>query len=735
MAVWAGRGAFRRRWIVAACLAASARALAGSAGPPAVSEPSAPTSADTVDAIVVTSRKLDVETTIDRKIYRVTGDPQATFGTASDILAEIPSIDVDPDGVVSLRGDSHVLVLIDGKPSTQFQGSAAGDNLQSLSALDIERIEVLTTPPPQFKADGAAGVINIITRKHRVATSSGTLQGSLGDGGRSLVAASGATGGERYSASLSAGYREDYRQRLLQTDVHGTDPATGQFQSSHYQVSERLRRNVPNVGASGEFDPNDREAITGSASWSRRGGLRTYTQLDTITDATGALTSATRRLSSGHDPENDYDVAVKLSQKLATPGETLDLSTHRSLSHQHEHYDYVNDSFVPPAPTFYDNLAFTEDNGITEAGLDYVRPLSKTRTLKLGAAFERDDYGFDNVGANVDPITGLQTVDPSLTNEFRFRQTIDSAYQSYQASVGAWSWLGGLREEYTATDARQPTSGQATPGHYFEVYPSLHADYGLSDSSTLSFGASRRVTRPDPSNLNPFVDHEYTPNLRAGNPDLRPQFTQSLDVGYEYEAHGASYAVTGYYRRNTDSVTDLTEYLGNGFSLTTKANLPRNDSAGFEFSANGRLTRTLAYSLSGDAFYSQIDASALGVPGLQSTTGLNLKAKLDYRPTAKDSAQATFSRTDKRLTPQGNISAIDIVNLGYRRTVSARLAAVATVSDLFNGQRYQRYVATPTFTQVYQRGVEGRIVFVGLVYSYGAEKKDKGSGFDYEPAN
>jgi len=275
------------------------------------------------------------------------------------------------------------------------------------------------------------------------------------------------------------------------------------------------------------------------------------------------------------------------------------------------------------------------------------------------------DYKFGSVGRNVDPLTGAQVTDPNLTNDFKFRQQINAAYASYQTSIGDWTWLGGLRAELTRTDAQQLTDNISNTGSYFEIYPSLHVDRSLSDESTLSFGASRRVTRPDPDNLNPYVDHEYTPNLRAGNPYLRPQYTQSYEVGYGFEGRGLSYGLTGYYRLNRDSVTDLTEYLGSGLSLTTKTNLPKSDSAGLEFIANGHIVPKLAYIVSGNLFYSQIDATALGVSGLQSTTGLNAKLKLDYRPTAADSAQISVTRTDKRLTPQGYVNAINIVNLGY----------------------------------------------------------------------
>src|SRR5882762_6062427 len=246
----------------------------------AADESSPPAPVASMEAIVVTGQKLSVETLIDRKVYSVTSDVQSTFGTLSDILSVIPSVDVDPDGIVSLRGDSNVLILIDGKPSTQFSGSAAGDNLQSIPAKDIERIEVMTTPPAQFKADGAAGVINIITRKKRPEGVAGSVQGSLGSGGRSVVGANASYSSAPLTASASAGFRHDYRRRLLESDVQAPDPTTAQVLDSNSSLNERVRRQVPTAGLSAEYALDDRRSVSGSVTRMERGGLRTYTQLN-----------------------------------------------------------------------------------------------------------------------------------------------------------------------------------------------------------------------------------------------------------------------------------------------------------------------------------------------------------------------------------------------------------------------------------------------------------------------
>jgi outer membrane receptor protein involved in Fe transport len=694
-------------------------------------EPSPPP-AESLETIVVKSQKLAVETLIDRKVYSVTSDVQSTFGTLSDLLSVIPSVDVDPDGIVSLRGDTKVLILIDGKPSSEFSGSAAGDNLQSIPAADIERIEILTTPPAQFKADGAAGVINIITRKERRGGTSGSLQASDGSAGRYVLGASGSYKAGPVAASLTAGYRQDYRERRVESSVIAPDPATTGPLSSSNSISETVRREVPTLKLTTEYVFNDRQSISASASWMNRGGLRTYTQVDESSAPDNTALSSTRRLSSGHDPETDLDERLAFAQKLDEPGETFDVSLHRSSSHQHEHYDYTNDSFIPPLPAFYNNLSFQEDHGTTEVDADYAKPVSKNASLKLGYAFEQDDFSFDNVGNNVDPVTGVQTIDSNLTNQFQFRQQIHAIYTSYQLSSAAWSWLGGLRAEETHTDARQLTNGISTTSSYFQIYPSLHVERNLSEHSTLLFGASRRIVRPDPSSLNPYVDHEYTPNLQAGNPELKPQYSQSFEAGYSYQGGGQTYSATAYYRVNHDSVTDVAEYLGDGLTLTTKTNLPKDRSAGLEFAASGRIFSQLSYGVSGNLFYSQIDATALGIAGLQSTLGLNAKAKLDYRPTDANSAQITVTRTDKRLTPQGYVSAINILNLGYKYQLNADLKAVLTVSDLFNGQRVRRVFSSPAFTEEYERKTLGRILYVGLAYSFGFANKDKQSNFEYD---
>ena len=201
------------------------------------------------DEIVVAAKRLTVETTIDRKIYTVSDDALAEFGNASDVLNQIPSIDVDVDGNVALRGDSNVLILVDGKPSARFQGASAGDNLLAMSAVEIERIEVMTTPPAQYNAEGVSGVINIITRKQQHQDSQGSLAASVGNDHRANTSLNQSLARPWGSVQLGLGYREDLRlrQMLSETDQITTYPSLPS--KSMTSMAETIHRHIPTFSA------------------------------------------------------------------------------------------------------------------------------------------------------------------------------------------------------------------------------------------------------------------------------------------------------------------------------------------------------------------------------------------------------------------------------------------------------------------------------------------------------
>jgi outer membrane receptor protein involved in Fe transport len=688
--------------------------------------------ASSVAEVEVTAETPPAQTQLDRKVYSLTNDLQATSGSAADVLNEVPSVAVDADGNVSLRGDGNVTILVDGKPSAQFSGSSRGLSLQQFSAGDIARIEVLTTPPAQFKAEGSGGVINIITKKTRRAGLSGSGQISAGENGRLAAALSGAYNNGPLKLSGGVGLRHDIKERLTTTNNDVLDPTSNAVVASQQSIDEHQRRWTPSVKAGVDYDINDNQSVGASFSHRELMGQRYFSQHDSDGPAGGAIADLSDRHDDGHDWNVDAGEGLRFDQKLWRPNETLSLNVQHSVDRERETNNYVNSFTLPPSTQTFDELRLSHDLVKTEFSADYDLPLADEREVKLGYDLESDRNRFDPSGGAVDPATGLITDNPAITNHFRYHQTINAAYGQYQTSLGPWQTQLGARFEAAQATGLQINGDILNRRSDSGLYPSLHLDRTVGDEGKISLGISRRLTRPDPEILNPFTDYQDTHNLRAGNPNLAPQDTWSYEAGYNVAAQALSYGATAYYRFDRNSVTDVVRPISDEVLLTTKANLPKSRSAGLEFTANGKLGQQLAYSLSGDLFAAQIDATALGAPGLKSTTGLNLKASLDWRPTKADTAQISFSRADKRLTPQGFVDAINLVNLGYRRQLRPDLAAVVTVTDLFDGQRFQRLIVTPQLRDDYLRNQYGRIAFVGLVYTFGGQGKAKPSAFDYQ---
>jgi outer membrane receptor for ferrienterochelin and colicin len=701
---------------------------------PAVQPASGAAAPRTVEGVVVSATPPDQQILLDRRIYSVTTDLQGTTGTAADILNQIPSVDVDADGNLTLRGDPNVTVLVDGKPAAQFSGPNRGPNLQQFPASDIDRVEVMTNPPARYKAEGSAGIINIITKKSSQPGLSGTADLSLGDKRRFIADASGAYNVGKLKLAGGVTVRQDDKERQVNDYRTAPDPVTGAVVKSHESIDEHFIRLTPSVTFGADYEFNDRQSASLSLSHREQTGKRFFLQQDQSRPTTGPPDMAADRHSDGYEYNMDEHEGVGFDQKLWRPDELLSLSFHRSVYRERERYAYLNDDFVPPAPPSQDRLRLSQDLVKLEGAADYTLPMSGGRSLKLGYDIEDDNNRFDNVGENVDPVTGDLVNNPNVTNHFRYRQQVNAGYLQYEAPSGPWTLQAGVRLEQTNVHTLLIDSDVTGSQSYFRAYPSMNLERKLAgEGDKLTFSVSRRVTRPEAEALNPFVDYQDIYNLRAGNANLLPQDTWSYEFGYVGRVKALNYGLTAYYHFDRNSVIPVVEPVSANVTLTTIENLPKSKSAGLDFLGDGKLGSHLSYALSGNLFYIQINGSAFAAGGLRDTIGLNAKASLDWRPTADDTAQISFSRTDKRLIPQGYVSAINLVNLGFRHRVWGGLSAVGTVTDLFDGQRFQRIVSSPILQDNYNRHVFGRIAYVGLSYTFGLAKKTKANPFVYDP--
>lgn len=671
---------------------------------------------ETPATVVVAGKRADVINKIDRKVYRADADLQSSTGSAADLLNNIPAVDVDIDGNVSLRGDASVTVLIDGKPSSQMQGAARGGALMGFSAADIEQIEIITSPSAEFKPDGAGGIINIVTKKNRKRGGAGQMLANLGNDGRHNGSFSGSYNTGVLDLSGSMGNRKDWRRRITDNQTG----APGALPTSSHQVQDETNDRWYGKGGV-KFAPNDKQTIALALDYATRTEHRLFAQ---DTNPPGA--PAYQRFGHGGGPRTDAGATLSLDQKLSQPGEALSFYLQRSHSIETNLYDYQAVHASPALQRDFNQQVFD----VSKFAGAYVRPDGEGATLKMGYDVEYNHDAFNNwsaTGAGEPP-----TVNPAANNHFRYKQAVNAAYTTYSLKLGALEALGGLRFEQVDIHTLQRISGDASAQHYRKLYPTLNLLYTLDDKDVLSFGYSKRVKKSDPEDLNPYINAADPNNLRQGNPALRPQLTDALELGFHREAGGASYNLTAYYRRSRDGDSDVVIPLGNDIVLLTKVNMPASQSGGLEFSAAGKLLAGLSYNVSGNMFYNEINGQAVAGGANRSNVGFNGKGTLDYQLGARDRVQVGANYRGKRLTPQGYNMPFNVVNVGYRHQIDEQWTLVATLSDAFNGQRMRRVYATPTFSGNYRRQQLGQVAFLGLAYSLGGTRKGKDAEFNYE---
>jgi outer membrane receptor protein involved in Fe transport len=274
------------------------------------------------------------------------------------------------------------------------------------------------------------------------------------------------------------------------------------------------------------------------------------------------------------------------------------------------------------------------------------------------------------------------------------------------------------------------TSGFKGSNDFTRFYPTLHLAWQLNDAQQLTASYSQRIVRPQPGDYNPFRVFQDPFNFRAGNPNLKPQTTQSYELGYQYKKGFSYYLATFYWRQNEKGVTDVVSDLGGGVLLTTKENLSSSKNGGLELVAAGRIFGKLGYQVSTDAFWNQIDASQLGFPTPRSDWTLSARGALTYQLTPKDQFQLVGQLTGKRLTPQGFHEPLGLMFAGYRHQFNKDWAFSVSARDILGSYKDTLVIDTPALHDRAVTSVKLRAVFLSLTYSFGSGPR-KDAGIDY----
>ena len=672
---------------------------------------------------------------IDRKVYNVGKDVQSISGSASGLLANVPSVQVDIDGNVSLRGNQNVLVLIDGKPSALMSTANRADVLEQMPADSIERIEVITNPSAKYKPDGTAGIINLALKKKREPGYSGVVRASVGNDSRYNL---GFTGNYRpvgYNIFGSVSLRQDDRLRYVNEARSHLDAGTHSVLSTHQDTVEHMRP-LSRLAQTGiEYNLGKDDKVGATVNYNLRTFDRTSTVSNLSRDARGTLTSDYDRLRNDPEWQKTLTASTTWQHSFSEEGHELTAEFKHERHNEQEDNHYSNVYRFPVTPTSLDYTTINPTETNTEFSADYSRPMAGDAKFESGYAGEGAKNDMDYRGGFFDPVKGSWMVDQTRTNRFIYSDTIHAWYGTYGRPFGKFGVLAGLRFEEAYIRTNQVTTGVTGRNDYSRIYPTLHLSYNLSETGQLQLNYSHRVHRPESDDLNPFPQYQDPFNLRAGNPNLKPEDTHSVEAGYQYRKEETTYLAAVFFRETYHGFTTVTRYIDATTLLTTHENLATNRSGGLELTAT-REIGPAALNFSANAYQNQIDASNLGFSSSRTTVAWDAKLNVSYKVSKVTQVQFATNYTATRLTPQGERRPTYVANFGLRHELKDKKTAfVLTVSDLFDSLKERTVIDTPQLHDDITRRRSSRIIYIGFVYNLGKPtKKSKDDGIKFDNA-
>jgi len=685
-----------------------------------------------LDEVLVTAQKALFTNSIDRKVYNIGQDIMSKSGSTSELLQSIPSVEVDIDGNVSLRGSSNVLILINGKSSPLMAKSSA-TVLQQMPASTIERIELITNPSAKYKPDGTSGIINIVLKKSVGLGTNGSIAANIGNN-------------NRYNGNVRLNYnpgdlnvfgsyslRADSRNRIntdtrvqrdevLGLNLYKEDLLSNASPLSHMVV----------LGLDYAFDPSNIAGL--SANYFHNGFTRTENSSKVIQDILGRNIQLFGRNRVDYEYEDEYGFKLFAEHKFQKKDQKLRLEFNGSNAPEQEDNHYTDVYSFPVAPNHYDNSLIKQAERKFELTLDYANPFSADAAFETGYAGEMNRRDMDYYFENFDPPLQRFLKDDSKANRFVYDEAVHALYATYERSFGEFGFMAGLRAEGAFIKSNLVTMDSTITNNYFSLFPTIHLTYKLSPASELRLSYSKRVRRPEGDDLNPFPEYRDPRNISSGNPKLKPEYVHSVEFGCKFETEMFSVLPSIYHRYTYDRFTSITQLINDTTLLTTRRNLSNDRSTGIELILSADLGDVVSVHGSTNCFFNQIDASNLGYGQNKSVTTWSGALTLSLNVTKTSMVQVNSNYGSKRLTPQGESLPSYVVNVGMRQELLAgKVSITATVADVFKSLRRESNLDTPLLHQNLINKRDSRIIYFGITYNFGAPpKKSKEDSLRYD---
>lgn len=688
--------------------------------------------AEALEEVEVIAEKTTVDIRLDKKIYNIGKDLTVRGGTVSDVLDNVPSVSVDVEGNVQLRGNDDVRILINGKPSG-LVGLNSTEALRQLPAESIERVEVITSPSARYDAEGSGGILNIILRRSKIQGLNGAL--TLNSGYPVQAGINGninyRTGDVNIFTNTGYNYRERpgnsfSEQQFFEIDEYG-NRLNGNFLRER-RTFDRIRKGI-NTNAGVEWYVNKTTSITNSIF---------YRNSDNKNRSSNSIlqinTDGTQEDGLRIDPETEEDrtlqYALNVDKQFDEKGHKL------TFDFQYEKSDEVETSLILQDGNETESVRTAEDQERILLQSDYVLPINEKSQFELGFRIDyrklNSDYDVNFISPTLEELAPGGITDPS--NVLDFRETINAVYTQYGSKFGKFSFLSGLRYESTRLFINQIETNDLQRNNFDGLFPTLNLNYEFTEGESIQLGYNRRIRRPRSFFLNPFPSRSSPTNLFQGNPGLIPSFSNQIDLGYLKRFQKLTLNVSTYYQKATNVITFVTVPTDQvtildgqevPVTLRTPLNIASNERLGGELTVTYRPSRKWNMNANFNVFNlvtrGETELQTLDAENLSWFIRLNNKLTL---PGKIDWQTRLFYRGPTE-TAQTVTEGIFFTSLAFSKDLFKEKASLAlNIDDVFNSRKRRSDIFIPgRFEQYSEFQWRERTINLSFTYRFNQKKK------------
>lgn len=689
-----------------------------------------------LDAVEIVSQGTQMRLEIDKKVFSVDQNLAAAGASASEILKNIPSVEVDGDGNVSLRNNSSVEVWINGKPSG-LTAENRGDILEQIPAETIENIELMTNPSAKYNPEGTAGVINLVMKKTKQKTYYGSVNTGImypikGLPGGNL-GASFNYGNEHIDFYINVGtncrnmIRGSESNRFMLNNTDTISKLYSDNNSKNNMVNGYLRTGI-------DYHINKRNTI-GVAFFGMYGQGKSNNLIDYQTYSYLDGSYIPERAYSRNNPSKNIgpmlNAEISYRHDFAKEGSflTADFSVWNNDKKKESSHIQSVFSETDTLITSDEIENLTNKSLYLEGNIDFTYKFSPKSKLEVG--WRSNSNQQKNLNLAIDNITN-KAID-SYKNDFFYTDQVHALYATYGNMWGNFSMQLGLRGEYTLRKFESISANEklSYKDSYFQYYPTVHLAYNFKNNQDLQLNYTRRMNRPRGSQVNPFKNYSDSTNISYGNPSLMPQYSSAVELNYLKMWENHSISASAYYRF-TDDVIQNVSFKNTNILENTYINISRQQSAGLEIVGKNKLWKILDLTTSVNLYYDKLDSAVFQNPYTkenlfipeQQTFTWSARIMANVMITKTTTAQLTARYRSPKVIAQGNESHDYSIDLGVRQTfLNRKLSLNVFVRDLLDSHTHKRKTFGNGFYQISESFWGGRTIGFTLSYNFGSFKK------------